>query len=93
MGSFKNIALRVSEEDRVAFTLFHASGNFQCQTGVFSRASLKPLKSLDLLIFFFVLYLRQFFLFCDKGGILYTHFVRFISSKLQVQYVQCVNFW
>jgi hypothetical protein len=92
VGTFKNIALRVSEENRVAFTLGYASGNFQCQTEVFSRASLKPLKSLDLLIFFFVLYLRQLFLFCEKRVIFYKHFVRFISSKLQVQYVQCVNF-
>jgi len=91
-GYFKNITLSVSEEDRVAFTLDYASGNFQGKTGVFSRASLKPLKSSDLLTFFSVLYLRQFFLFCDKGGIFYTHFVRFFLSKLQFQYAQCVNF-
>jgi hypothetical protein len=46
-GYFNNIASRVSEEGRVAFTLGYASGNFQCQTGDFSKASLKPLKILD----------------------------------------------
>lgn len=44
-GYFQNIALRVSEEGRVSFTLGYTSGNFQSKTGVFSRASLKPLKS------------------------------------------------
>jgi hypothetical protein len=86
-GYFKNIALTVSEEGRVAFTLGYASGNFQCQTGLFARASLKHLKSLDLPIFFSVYHLRQFYLFRKKCGIFYTHFVRFFSSKLQVQYV------
>jgi len=79
-GYFRNIALTVSEEDIVVFTLGHASGNFQCQTWVFARASLKPLKSLDLPIFFSLLHLRQFFLFRDKCGI-FIH-ILCVSSRV-----------
>jgi hypothetical protein len=44
-GYLKNNVLRVSEEGTVAFTLSYASGIFHCQSGDFSKAFLKLLKS------------------------------------------------